>query len=128
VVDAAGQTLGRVASRVAHVLRGKHKTAFTPNADMGDFVIVVNAEKVQLTGKRQELKALYHNTLYPGGARFESVRELMKTHPEHVVEHAVKGMIPKNRLGRRMANKLKIYKGSEHPHQAQNPEIMKVEG
>ena len=125
VVDAAGQTLGRIASRVAHVLRGKHKPQFTPNADVGDFVIIVNAEKVELTGKRLELKQLYHNTLYPGGDRFVGVRDLMKTRPEIVMEHAVKGMIPKNRLGRRMIKKLKVYRGNEHPHAAQQPEPLK---
>jgi large subunit ribosomal protein L13 len=122
VVNADGQTLGRIASRVAHILRGKHKPMFTPNFDLGDFVIVVNAEKVRLTGKRTELKQLYHNTLYPGGARWESFKDLIKTKPEYVMEHAVKGMIPKNRLGRQIIKKLKIYRGPEHPHSAQRPE------
>lgn len=128
VVDATGHTLGRLASNIAHILRGKHKPQFTTNSDVGDFVVVVNAEKIKLTGKRDEMKAIYHNTGYPGGARFESVRELLKTRPEHVMEHAVKGMIPKNRLGRQMIKKLKVYKGGEHPHQAQKPEALKVEG
>ena len=124
VVDASGKTLGRVASRIAHIIRGKHKTTFTPNADLGDFVVVINAEKVVLAGKRQELKEYYHNTLYPGGARFESFKNVLKTKPEVVLEHAVKGMLPHNRLGRRMMKKLKVYAGSEHPHKAQQPEAL----
>lgn len=128
VVDASDKTLGRLASNVAHVLRGKHKPQFTPNNDVGDFVVVVNAEKVKLSGKREELKTLFHNTGYPGGGRMESVRELLKTRPEYVMEHAVKGMIPKNRLGRRIIRKLKVYRGPEHPHAAQKPEELKVEG
>jgi large subunit ribosomal protein L13 len=122
LVDASGQTLGRVASRVARILRGKHKPQFTPNADLGDFVVVINAEKVQVTGKRVELKQFYHNTGFPGGARFESFRELMQSKPEWVFEHAVKGMLPHNRLGRRIIKKLKVYRGSNHPHTAQKPE------
>ncbi len=128
VVDASDKTLGRLASNVAHVLRGKHKPQFTPNNDVGDFVVIVNAEKVRLSGKREELKTLFHNTGYPGGGRMESVRELLKTRPEYVMEHAVKGMIPKNRLGRRVIRKLKVYRGPEHPHAAQKPEELKVEG
>jgi len=122
VVDANGQTLGRLASRIAHVLRGKHKPQFTPNADLGDFVVVINAEKIQLTGKRPELKQLYHNTGYPGGARFDAFKELIKTNPERVMEHAVRGMIPHTKLGRRIFKKLKVYRGTEHPHAAQKPE------
>ena len=122
VVDASGKTLGRLASHVARILRGKHKAEFTPNADVGDFVVVINAEKVQLTGKREELKELYHNTGYPGGARFESFRELIKTKPEQVMEHAVRGMLPHTKLGRRIFKKLKVYRGTEHPHAAQKPE------
>ncbi|MBI5464389.1 MAG: 50S ribosomal protein L13 [Ignavibacteriales bacterium] len=122
LVDAEGKTLGRIASQVAKILRGKHKPTFTPNSDSGDFVVVVNAEKVQVTGKRVELKELFHNTGYPGGARFESFSDLLKTRPEYVIEHAVKGMIPKNRLGRQIGKKLKVYRGTSHPHQAQQPE------
>jgi large subunit ribosomal protein L13 len=122
VVDASGKTLGRIASHVAHVLRGKHKPQFTPNADVGDFVVIINAEKIELTGKRPELKQLYHNTGYPGGARFESFKELIKTKPESIMEHAVRGMLPHNRLGRQMFKKLKVYRGAEHPHAAQKPE------
>jgi large subunit ribosomal protein L13 len=128
VVDAAGQTLGRIASQVARVLRGKHKPQFTPNFDLGDYVVVINAEKVTLTGKREELKQLYHNTLYPGGARFESVRDLLATKPERVMEHAVKGMLPHNRLGRKIFRKLKVYRGDQHPHAAQQPEPLALPG
>jgi large subunit ribosomal protein L13 len=122
LVDANGQTLGRLASNVARLLRGKHKPKFTPNHDLGDFVIVVNAEKVKLSGKRPELKELFHNTGYPGGARFESFKELIRTKPEKVMEHAVRGMLPHNRLGRQIFKKLKVYRGAEHPHTAQRPE------
>lgn len=125
VVDASGQTLGRIASKVAHILRGKHKPQFTPNADVGDFVIVVNAAKIDLAGKRLEQKQLYRNSLYPGGQRFTYVKELLQTRPDFVVEHAVKGMIPKTKLGRRIFQKLKVYGGADHPHAAQNPETLK---
>lgn len=126
LVDAEGQTLGRVASRVAHILRGKHKPIFTTNVDCGDFVVVVNAEKVKITGKRAELKTYFHHTLYPGGATVESYKELMKTNPERVFMHAVKGMIPHNRLGAQIIKKLKVYRGTEHPHKAQKPETIKI--
>jgi large subunit ribosomal protein L13 len=122
LVDADGQTLGRIASHVAHILRGKHKPEFTPNHDLGDFVVIVNIEKVKLTGKRTELKELFHNTGYPGGGRFESFKELIKTNPEKIMEHAVKGMLPHNRLGRQMFKKLKVYRGAQHPHAAQQPQ------
>lgn len=126
LVDASGKTLGRVASKIAHIIRGKHKPTFTPNADLGDFVVVINAEKVVVTGKRQELKEYYHNTQYPGGARFESIKDVMKTKPQMLLEHAVKGMLPHNRLGRQMIKKLKVYVGSEHPHSAQQPENLSL--
>ncbi len=126
LVDAEGKTLGRLASRVAHILRGKHKPEFTPNADLGDFVIIVNAEKVKLTGKRAEQKQYFHYTGYPGGATFESFKELIKTKPEKVIIHAVKGMIPHNRLGRRIIQKLKVYAGPNHPHSAQKPEKLNI--
>lgn len=126
LVDAGGQTLGRVASRVAHLLRGKHKPSFTPNVDSGDFVVVINADKVKVTGKRNELKTYFHYTGYPGGAAVESFKELIKTNPERVFTHAVKGMIPHNRLGRRIIMKLKVYTGPNHPHSAQKPEPIKV--
>ncbi len=126
VVDVKGQTLGRIASYVARILRGKNKPQFTPNADVGDFVVVINAEKVQVTGRRTELKQLYHNTGYPGGAKFESFKDLIQTKPERVFEHAVKGMLPHNRLGSRLFRKLKVYRGDKHPHAAQNPETIKL--
>lgn len=125
IVDAGGQTLGRIASRIAHVLRGKHKPTFTTNADCGDFVVVINADKVKVTGKRDELKTYFHYTGYPGGATVESFRMLMKTNPERVFTHAVKGMIPHNRLGAQVIKKLKVYRGIEHPHAAQKPEPLK---
>lgn len=127
IVDASGKTLGRVASRVAHILRGKHKPTFTPNADVGDFVVVINADKVEVTGKREEMKEYFHNTLYPGGGRYESYKELIKKKPEWVFETAVKGMLPKNRLGRQIGKKLKVYAGASHPHSAQNPEVLSFE-
>ena len=126
LVDASGQTLGRVASRVAHILRGKHKPIFTPNVDAGDFVVVINAEKVRVTGKRPELKTYFHYTGYPGGATVESYKELIQTDPERVFTHAVKGMIPHNRLGAKVIKKLKVYRGSSHPHSAQKPEQVKL--
>ena len=126
LVDASGQTLGRIASRVAHILRGKHKPIFTTNVDCGDYVVVINAEKVKLTGKRPELKTYFHHTLYPGGATVESYKDLMKTNPERVFMHAVKGMIPHNRLGARVIQKLKVYRGAQHPHAGQMPELIKV--
>ena len=124
VVDANGKTLGRIASQVARILRGKHKPQFTPNADIGDFVIVVNAEKVKVTGKRTELKEYFHYTGYPGGAVFQQFKDVLKTHPERVIEHAVKGMIPHTKLGRQIIKKLKVYAGTEHPHSAQKPEVI----
>ncbi len=126
IVDVSGKTLGRVASKIAHVLRGKHKPVFTPNADCGDFVVVVNADKVKVTGKRVDLKTYFSYTGYPGGATVESFKELMKTKPERVMEHAVKGMIPHNRLGAQIIKKLKVYRGAVHPHAAQKPEPLNV--
>ncbi|MFH0992529.1 MAG: 50S ribosomal protein L13 [bacterium] len=124
LVDVNGKTLGRVASQIAHIIRGKHKPTFTPQDDVGDFVVVVNAEKVLISGKRVELKEYYHNTQYPGGARFESFKNLIQRRPEAVIEHAVKGMLPHNRLGRKLIRKLKVYTGSTHPHDAQQPEAI----
>jgi len=126
VVDASGKTLGRIASRVAHVLRGKHKPTFTTNIDCGDFVVVVNADKVKIRGRREELKTYFHYSGYPGGAKVESFKELMKTDPERVFMHAVKGMIPHNRLGAQVIRKLKVYAGTSHPHAAQKPEPLNV--
>jgi len=122
LVNAEGKTLGRVATEVARLLRGKHKPEFTPNADLGDFVVVVNAEKVKLMGKRAEKKEYFHYTGYPGGAKWERVQDLLRTHPDRVFEHAIKGMLPHNRLGRQIFKKLKVYAGPEHPHVAQQPQ------
>ncbi|MBP1654311.1 MAG: ribosomal protein [Bacteroidetes bacterium] len=121
VVDADGKTLGRLATEIARLLRGKHKPLFTPNADLGDFVIVVNASKVKLSGKRSELKEYFHYTGYPGGATFEKFQDVLRKRPERVFEHAVKGMLPHNRLGRQILKKMKVYPGPEHPHRAQQP-------
>ncbi len=122
LVDADGKTLGRVATQVATLLRGKHKTEFTPNADLGDFVVVVNASKVRLTGKRTELKQYFHYTGYPGGGVWEKFEDVLRKHPERVFEHAIKGMLPHNKLGRQMFKKLKVYAGPAHPHAAQQPQ------
>jgi large subunit ribosomal protein L13 len=126
LVDANGQTLGRVATQVATLLRGKHKPMFTPNADLGDFVVVVNAANVKLTGKRTELKEYFHYTGYPGGATFTKFQDLVRKNPERVFEHAVKGMLPHNRLGRQIIKKMKVYAGAEHPHSAQRPEAFQL--
>ena len=122
VVDATGQTLGRLASRIAHVLRGKHKPSFTPHLDMGDHVIVVNADKVEVTGRKEERKVYYRHTGYPGGIRTTSYREMMEKHPERVILKAVRGMLPRNVLGRQTFKKLRVYAGPEHRHAAQKPE------
>ena len=123
LIDAQDEVLGRLASEIAFVLRGKHKPEFTPHLDMGDHVVVVNAEKIRLTGRKISQKKHKRYTGYPSGLRVQSVDTLMREHPERVLYHAIKGMLPKNRLGRKMIKKLRIYAGSEHPHQAQ-----KVEG
>lgn len=122
LVDAKDQVLGRLASQVAKIIRGKNKPTFTPNMDTGDFVVVINADKVKLTGKRPELKQYIHHSGYPGGQKIRSVREVKQTKPEFLVENAVKGMLPKNRLGRKLIKKLKVYTGESHPHSAQKPE------
>jgi large subunit ribosomal protein L13 len=121
VVDAEGETLGRLASRIAPILRGKHKPTYTPHLDCGDFVVVVNAEKVRVTGKKMDQKFYHRHSGYPGGLTSISLREQLEKHPERVLHSAIRGMLPKNRLGRRMIKKLKIYAGEEHPHQAQQP-------
>jgi len=121
VIDATGVVLGRLASQIATLLRGKHKPIFAPHVDTGDFVIVVNADKVVLTGKKLDQKKAYRHSGYPGGLRALPYRELMEKRPEIAVEKAVKGMLPKNSLGRKMAKKLKVYAGPDHPHQAQKP-------
>jgi large subunit ribosomal protein L13 len=126
VVDAEGQTLGRLASQVAAVLRGKNKPEFTPFLDMGDYVIVINADKVKLTGKKLEKKIYSTHTGQPGGLRETPYRLLMQTKPEMAIKLAVKGMLPKNALGRDMFKKLKVYAGTEHGHEAQQPEVLKI--
>lgn len=126
VVDAEGKTLGRMASEVASVLRGKHKPIFTPHVDCGDYVIIINADKVVLTGKKLEQKKFRWHTGYIGHLRERSYKELMAKKPEFVVEQAIKGMLPKNTLGREMYKKLKVYSGSEHGHEAQKPEALEL--
>ena len=121
VVDAQGQTLGRLATRIAAMLRGKHKPIYTPHVDCGDYVIVVNAEKIHVTGQKLDQKIYYRHSGYPGGLKQTPLRRRLQTHPERVIESAVRGMLPKNRLGRKMFKKLKVYAGSDHPHRAQQP-------
>jgi large subunit ribosomal protein L13 len=127
VVDAEGKTLGRLAAQVAIVLKGKHKPMYTPHMDTGDHVIVINAAKVRLTGTKPEKKTYFHHTLYPGGATFTRLSELLDKHPERVVQKAVKGMMPKTKLGDAMLKKLKVYAGPEHPHEAQQPETWLIQ-
>lgn len=122
VVDAQDQVLGRLASEIARVIRGKHKAVFTPNMDTGDFVVVVNADKIKLTGKRDLQKEYFSHSGYPGGVRIRSYAEMMDKKPEAIIHRAVKGMLPKNRLGRQLIKKLKVYAGVDHPHSAQKPE------
>jgi large subunit ribosomal protein L13 len=122
VVDAEGKILGRLASAVASLLRGKGKVNYAPNLDMGDFVIVVNAAKIELSGNKLNKKTYFRHSGYPGGARYTPMRKLMEEKPEQVVRRAVRGMLPKSKLGRKMLKKLRVYAGPEHPHQAQRPE------
>lgn len=126
VVDAQGKTLGRLATQVARVLRGKHKPAFAPHLDVGDFVVIINAEKVQVTGRKLETKQYYSYSGHLGGLSSVSLGTQLKTHPDRVLIHAVRGMLPKNRLGRTMIKKLKVYAGPKHPHAAQKPEPLEV--
>ncbi|MCX7792836.1 MAG: 50S ribosomal protein L13 [Thermodesulfovibrionales bacterium] len=126
LVDADGATLGRLASRIAHYLRGKHKPTFTPNADTGDFIIVINAEKVRLTGKKLTEKIYYWHSGYRGGLKAATPKEILEKNPERLIKDAVWGMLPKGRLGRQMFKKLKVYKGPEHPHSAQKPEKLDI--
>jgi large subunit ribosomal protein L13 len=127
VVDAEDQTLGRLASRIAPILRGKHKATYTPHLDCGDFVIVVNAGKVRVTGNKLDQKYYHRHSGYPGGLKSVSLREQLDNHPERVLQSAVRGMLPKNKLGRRMIKKLKVYAGDSHPHQAQQPKPLDLE-
>lgn len=124
VVDAEGQTLGRLSSEIAKILRGKNKPEFTPHVDTGDYVIVVNAEKVKVTGKKLDQKIYYHHSDYVGGMKETTLKELLAKHPERVISYAVKGMLPKGPLGRQMGKKLFVYAGPEHKHQAQKPEAI----
>lgn len=127
VVDAGGKTLGRLAGAVAKILRGKHKPSFTPNVDCGDYVIVINAEKIVLTGKKLDQKTHITHSGYPGGTKMTPYRFLMQKKPEFAFKEAVRGMLPRNRLGRKMIKKLKVYRGNEHPHAAQQPEKLTIE-
>lgn len=126
VIDASGQTLGKLATLVADTLRGKRKPIYTPNIDTGDFVIVVNAERVRVTGKKPEQKMYYRHSGYPGGIKSESFAHLLARRPEEIVRHAVRGMLPHNRLGRAQLRKLKIYAGADHPHKAQRPQTLEI--
>jgi large subunit ribosomal protein L13 len=126
VVDADGKVLGRLASEVAQILRGKHKPMYSPHLDVGDFVIVVNADKVRLTGRKADNKTYFRHSGYMGGERLIPFREMQERHPERVIELAVKGMLPKNNLGRLMRRKLKVYPGPDHPHVAQQPEVLEI--
>jgi large subunit ribosomal protein L13 len=126
VVDAADKTLGRLASRIAHHLRGKHKPEYTPHIDTGDYVVVINAEKIRVTGAKAKDKLYHHHTGYPGGIKSISFEKLIDKAPERVIQGAVKGMLPRNPLGRAMFKKLKVYAGTEHPHAAQQPQVLNV--
>ena len=127
LIDAEGAILGRLATQIAMILRGKNKPQYTPHVDTGDFVVVINADKVQLTGNKASTKTYYHHTGYNGGLKAESFREAMEKHPERVIERAVRGMLPKTTLGRQQLRKLKVYAGTEHPHAAQNPVKIELE-
>tara|TARA_B100001123_G_C14726597_1_gene795279 strand:+ start:102 stop:533 length:432 start_codon:yes stop_codon:yes gene_type:complete len=124
IVDAEGQTLGRLASEIAQIIRGKKKPFFTPHMDMGDFVVVINAEKVKVTGKKEKDKSYFRHSGYPGGASQISLRKVRQDFPERIIANAVKGMLPHNRLGRQLLTHLKVYSGSEHPHAAQMPKTI----
>ena len=126
LVDATDKTLGRLATKIAMVLRGKHKAEFTPNADTGDYVVVINAEKVRVTGNKVEQKRYWRHTEYPGGIKSETLGEALDKHPERVIEKAVKGMLPKGPLGYAQFRKLKVYAGAQHPHAAQQPKTLQV--
>ncbi len=126
VVDAADKTLGRLASEIAHRLRGKHKPEYTPHVDTGDYIVVINAEKIRVTGAKAKDKIYHHHTGYPGGIKSISFEKLIEKAPERVIQGAVKGMLPRNPLGRAMFKKLKVYAGTEHPHTAQQPQVLNV--
>lgn len=124
VVDATGYTLGRLSAEVAKILRGKNKPIYTPHIDTGDYVIIVNAEKIKVTGRKMDQKIYYHHSEYVGGMKETTLKDMLAKHPERVIEHAVKGMLPKGPLGRDMYRKLFVYAGAEHPHAAQKPEVL----
>ena len=126
VVDAADQTLGRLTSQVAAILRGKNKPTFTPNVDTGDYVIVINADKIKVTGKKLDQKIYYNHSDYVGGMKETTLKEMLAKKPEYVIDHAVKGMLPKGPLGRQMFTKLHVYAGAEHGHEAQKPEVLEI--
>lgn len=126
LIDAKNEVLGRLASKVAQILRGKHKPLYTPHLDVGDHVIIINAERIKVTGKKGDKKLYFHHTGYPGGLKSKSMNKISQEKPKWIVEHAIKGMLPHNRLGRKMFKKLKVYVGEAHPHHAQNPEILKI--
>lgn len=126
LVNAEGKTLGRLASEIAKVLRGKHKPIYSPHLDCGDYVIVINADKVRVTGRKLDQKLYYRHSGYPGGLKSISLRNQLQKHPERVLEAAVRGMLPKNRLGRKMMRKLKVYARDSHPHQAQQPKVLEL--
>jgi len=128
VIDGNGQTVGRLATQIATLLRGKHKPTFSPNIDGGDFVVIINAEKIQLIGKKQDQKMYYRHSNYPGGFKQVSYRRMMATHPDRIIRHAVKGMLPKTRLGRQQLVKLRVYAGASHPHAAQQPQVFVPKG
>jgi large subunit ribosomal protein L13 len=127
VLDAQGQTLGRIATKIASVLRGKHKATYTPNVDMGDFVVVVNASTVQLTGRKLDDKVYHKHTLFPGGIRTRTAKQVLATDPERAIREAVWGMLPKGPLGRRIIKKLKVYSGAKHDHSAQQPRVLQAD-
>ncbi len=126
IIDADGKVLGRLASEVSKILRGKNKPTYTPNLDMGDNVIVINAEKIVLSGTKSDDKEYFRHSQYPGGIKFVNIKKMKKERPEFIIEHAVKNMLPKNRLGRKIFGNLKVYTGAEHPHQAQQPEPFEI--
>lgn len=126
LIDAEGKILGRVASEAAKILRGKHKPTFTPHMDMGDNIIIINAEKIILSGSKEEKKEYFSHSQYPGGIKMTNIKKIRASKPEFILEHAVKGMLPKNKLGRKIFNNLKVYAGSEHPHEAQTPEKLEI--
>ena len=126
VIDAKGESLGRVAAKAAHILRGKHKPTFTPHIDCGDYVIIINAKEINLTGNKLEKKMYYNHSMYPGGLRERTAKVMKEKYPIEMMERAVKGMLPHNRLGRAMYKKLFVYEGDTHPHMAQKPEVMSV--